>query len=574
MGKNIKPLGGLVKYFFILIAGIFLINSVSATDIQTWQGKYLTGSANTVYTFNFTVYDDVIVGTSCWTNTVDLTTDSDRWWFTEQIGVLASCNDSSQNYYLNIEINGADQVPRRLLKDLKYADTSVVVSFNENVNMINDLQIIGTIFGGSKLKIGNDTAITGNLNLTGNISNADYLNANFFVGAGIFLINLPTDMAVIKYQNISNIPTCGAGQHLDFDGTTLSCTADEGSFTNTNLAYVNETNNFTVNQNFTGNLSASWYKGIFNWIIGAGVSTSYLTFNGTDLIFDESQLNITIDDRASGLGDNATWNQSFADTLYILQSSEGNLNVNSSDFWDNYNTPAGFLWISGFNATGDTRWLTSYTETDPLWAGNTSTVARAGDCPDGQLVMNTTTSGVECLVPTLSESDPLWSGNQSLVYLKSNLFGFVNTSTASNLNYRLLLYWANITNRPTYLGNFTDNILWTSGFNTTFDSRDSDTIYSASGLLLDLTGTTFSVNNGTLTNAKGCKFVTGTGIVCDQDYLTSYTESDPLWSGNKTDVAFKNEANVFTAGQSLTGQNITAINCIIFDSGGKICSGV
>lgn len=55
--------------------------------------------------------------------------------------------------------------------------------------------------------------------------------------------------------------------------------------------------------------------------------------------------------------------------------------------------------------------------------------------------------------------------------------------------------------------------------------------------------------------------------------LTSYTETDPLWEGNSTLVPYLASANVFTAGQNLTGQNITAIDCIIFDSGGKICSG-
>ena len=35
---------------------------------------------------------------------------------------------------------------------------------------------------------------------------------------------------------------------------------------------------------------------------------------------------------------NASWNQSYADTLYISQTEEGNLNVNSSDYWDNLNT--------------------------------------------------------------------------------------------------------------------------------------------------------------------------------------------------------------------------------------------
>jgi len=50
--------------------------------------------------------------------------------------------------------------------------------------------------------------------------------------------------------------------------------------------------------------------------------------------------------------------------------------------------------------------------------------------------------------------------------------------------------------------------------------------------------------------------------------------TEPLWAGNETNVAFKNEANVFTANQNLTTKNISAINCVIFDSGGKICSGV
>jgi len=56
-------------------------------------------------------------------------------------------------------------------------------------------------------------------------------------------------------------------------------------------------------------------------------------------------------------------------------------------------------------------------------------------------------------------------------------------------------------------------------------------------------------------------------------YLTSYTETDPQWSGNETNVAFKNEVNVFTENQNHTGQNISTIDCIIFDSGGEICSG-
>lgn len=77
------------------------------------------------------------------------------------------------------------------------------------------------------------------------------------------------------------------------------------------------------------------------------------------------------------------------------------------------------------------------------------------------------------------------------------------------------------------------------------------------------------------------------------------TETDPLWTSNFTaynsswsstynatydakvsfpgwdsNLAWQNQTNIFTANQNLTGINITAINCVIFDSGGKICSGV
>jgi len=42
-----------------------------------------------------------------------------------------------------------------------------------------------------------------------------------------------------------------------------------------------------------GNVTASWFDGIFNWIVGSS-STNYLSFNGTQLDFNETQLNQTI----------------------------------------------------------------------------------------------------------------------------------------------------------------------------------------------------------------------------------------------------------------------------------------
>jgi len=134
----------------------------------------------------------------------------------------------------------------------------------------------------------------------------------------------------------------------------------------------------------------------------------------------------------------------------------------------------------------------------------------------GNLSGGTVYSGGSAVLTSYTETDPLWTGNQSLVYLKSNPFAFINTTTASNLNYLILSKWANITDAPTtlsfftddlgdrgytHLTNFTDDILWTSGFNATGDTR----------------------------------------------WLTSYTETDPLWTANMSNVAFINKANAFGA---------------------------
>jgi hypothetical protein len=108
------------RVILILINILFLIlivNIISASDVLAWQGQYYTGTTfNTgTYEFNFTVYDALAGGNACYSNTTTLTTGSFGEWKTEQSGVGASCNNASKDYYLNINIDGTDQTPRRRL---------------------------------------------------------------------------------------------------------------------------------------------------------------------------------------------------------------------------------------------------------------------------------------------------------------------------------------------------------------------------------------------------------------------------------------------------------------------------
>jgi len=110
------------------------------------------------------------------------------------------------------------------------------------------------------------------------------------------------------------------------------------------------------------NITASWFKGIFDWIIGS-TSTNYLSFNGTTLDFDEGVLNATIDSRAVTSETDPLWsgNQS---NYFTKSDILGFSYYNSTDFDINdyylKSNPFSFYNLSDFNIndyllnTGDT----------------------------------------------------------------------------------------------------------------------------------------------------------------------------------------------------------------------------
>jgi len=88
---------------------------------------------------------------------------------------------------------------------------------------------------------------------------------------------------------------------------------------------------------------------------------TYATFNKTyaDTLYAEI-----------GAG-NSSWNESYADGLYLLQSNEGNLDVNSSDYWDDYNT-ANTTWFQNIAGALSLK-LTQLTIWVDAWLGTKNT---------------------------------------------------------------------------------------------------------------------------------------------------------------------------------------------------------
>jgi hypothetical protein len=289
------------KIYLILINVfilVLIINFISASDVLVWQGQYYTGTTfNTgTYEFNFSVYDNLTGGNTCYSNITTLTTGSFGEWKTEQIGVNSACNNVSKDYYLNININGVDQTPRRRLtifqflrKDVdeitagKLQTASRVTASIINATQVtaseitvsSNANILGILRGHSPLKIGdsiqyvdiNDANLfsvyTAGQNITGNNVSSDYY------GAIIHQIETHT--------NPSDIEECW----WDKEDQEMRMCMDKTKVEFWNSLLVHE------NINVTGNVTASKFIGDGSLLTGLS-SGSWLI-----PIYLESNLNAT-----------------------------------------------------------------------------------------------------------------------------------------------------------------------------------------------------------------------------------------------------------------------------------------
>ncbi len=172
---------------------------------------------------------------------------------------------------------------------------------------------------------------------------------------------------------------------------------------------------------------------------------------------------------------------------YILSSEESNLNVNNSDLLDGEH---GSYYLDNCSADGDCENI-GYLDYSNVGSFNVTT---GNDiCIEGDKCLSEAGSGGGDITAVLTDLTP---------YL-------LNGSNSGEIDL-----------------NFNETHL-----NNTIDDRDTNTEYAASGTLLDLASTTFSLNEGTLTTDKWCKF-DGDDLVCDVEPVidtdTTYTAGSNL----------------------------------------------
>lgn len=126
--------------------------------------------------------------------------------------------------------------------------TIFTVATSGNTNISGTIAENGVLLSETYLALAGGT-LTGNL-LSDNY-NMTITGTGYFVGDGSYLTGISTinatyaafatDGVTIKYQNISNIPTCDPNEHLDFDGSALTCTLDVIAPNTTTITYQNIT---------------------------------------------------------------------------------------------------------------------------------------------------------------------------------------------------------------------------------------------------------------------------------------------------------------------------------------------
>ncbi len=393
-----------------------------------------------------------------------------------------------------------------------------------------------------------------------------YTGTTFNVGTYIFNFSVydSSSGGSICFTNTTSLTTGNWGEWRTEQSPWASCNnASKDYFLNINIAGSDMTprRRLTVgdflrrdvpdiqsgNLEVADNISASYFLGDGSYLTGVAGSGDinsvqgdgvYL-YNGSDvggvvLAFNESRLNVTIDVRTSGLGDNASWNESYADTKYILGISEGSLDVNSSTWWASVSS-----WVSGWfysnsgvltfnesklNDSIDAR--SSFSEVDPYWSSNSSLYNSSWSSTYNStynsynstgLIQNWNSTGYIRNWSTSSyvETDPYWSGNFSLynsswsttynsTYNTYNSTGLIQNwnSTGYIRNWSTSSY---AETDPYWSGNFSlYNSSWSTTYNLTYDG------YNSTGLIKDWNATGYIKNWST----------------------SSYVETDPYWSGN------------------------------------------
>jgi len=331
----------------------------------------------------------------------------------------------------------------------------------------------------------------------------------------------------------------------------------------------------TVDLPVYNNLSGSDIVGLVgNWSLDSANYTQT-----SDLpVYNNGSSNLTLSDVVSSIGnwslDSANYTQT-SDlpvynngtsnlTLSDVVSSIGNWSLDSGNYTQTVDLPV-------YNNGSSNLTLSDIEVSLGNWSGNSSSVARIGNCSPGDVVQNTTTSGVECI--TVSGLFPIYNNGTSNLTL-ADIVNSIGNWSLDSANYTQTV------DLPVYnngSSNLTLSDIVTSIGNWSLDSgnytQTADLpVYNNGSSNLTLNDIVTSIGNWSLDSANYTQTVdlpvynNGSSNLTLSDIVTSIGNWS-LDSANYTqtsDLPIYNNGSVtsITAGTGLTGGTITTSGTI------------
>ena len=360
--------------------------------------------------------------------------------------------------------------------------------------------------------------------------------------------------------------------------------------TTSNVTFNNLT--ITKNSNFLENITASWFKGAFNWIVNS-VSSKWLTFNGTDLIFNETNLNTTISEEGIRLGfnrtDNATYNNllnqkcpngqvvngTYTNGTFTCITPtavetdpfayNGTLAFNST--FDNYYSKSQVFNNTAFNSTQMENsggylnilvsWLTSlfYTETeiDSKIINNASYFSTFNQTYADNLVNHTNITFNTYNSTWDNSFMNIWNYNQTTATY--NLYNAVWLSTYNSTYATTSIEWNG--NKSALLGCI-NNASYLSTYNSTYASGLGEPAWNGNYSIF-----TGLINNASYLSTYNITYAGYATNVSINHTLNTYTNWNTVWSATGNSSYILKSGDTMTGNLNFSNSNITNPNSIV-----------
>ncbi len=278
----------------------------------------------------------------------------------------------------------------------------------------------------------------------------------------------------------------------------------------------------------TGNVTASWFRGIFNWLIGSS-SSNYLSFNGTQLDFNETYANLTYV-RLNANNSIGNYNFSINGSTFFVDANNQRVGIGTT-------TPLAILSVFG---SGTSTGFFTNTAASSSSAG----AGMIGYSDDGAALASGDRLGFYLL-----------GGANDASHTLKNVAGFSSfateawSGTANGADLRFEVTLNNATSRSEAM-----RILNSGNVGIGTTSPGAKLHVNGTGNLLNISNQTNShlfVNGSTgfvgigTTSPKNNLNVVGdgnfTGLLYVSGSLLNVTE--PLWTANFSNVVFNNQNN-------------------------------